>query len=79
MQKPDEYSTKDIGEAAALLCASAKLLRLDGESNFYWFVFANRQQCQEISSKYWSSDLLVNAKSYQDSLRSLKDRLFSQR
>lgn len=75
----DEYRTKDLGEAAALFCSeSAKLLRLAKERDFFWFVFSNRQFCQDIANQYWFGELLVNAKTYQDALRSLKDRLFAQ-
>lgn len=74
-----EYLVKDIGEAAALLCCkSIKLLRLQrGKSLFYWFVFENKQLCEQISNQYWSSDLKVDAKEHSDALRTLKDRLFA--
>jgi len=78
MENKDKYKTKDLGEAAALVCKSAKLLGLQKENDFYWFVFSNTRFCEEISNKYWfSNDLLVNAKTYQDALRTLKDRLFA--
>lgn len=75
----DEYRVKDLGEAAALLCKSAKLLRLEQEEGFSWFIFQSKDICQIISNNYWFGELLINAKSYQDALRTLKDRLFSQR
>lgn len=78
-QVPDEYLTKDLGEAAALLCKSAKLLRLEQEQNFFWFVFADKSLCEESSNSYWASELQVSAKTYADSLKSLKDRLFARR
>lgn len=75
----DEYATKDLGEAAALVCGFAKLLRLQKENKFYWFVFANKTLCEQLANEYWSGDLKINAKQYNESLRSLKDRLFAQR
>lgn len=75
----NEYFTKDIGEAAALLCKGAKLLRLQREGHFFWFVFSDKDSCQSLSNEYWFDQLLVNAKTYQDSLRTLKDRLFAQK
>lgn len=74
-----EYRTKDLGEAAALFCKSAKLLRLEQEEGFSWFIFRSKDICQRISNNYWFGELLINAKSYQDALRTLKDRLFAQR
>lgn len=72
----NKYKTKDLGEAAALLAAGIKFLRLEKASSFYWFVFEN-EKSQEVSSAYWSGDLSVVAKKYNDSLRTLKDRLFA--
>jgi len=73
-----EFYTKDIGEAAALLTAHIKLLRLERETNFYWFVFESKG-CEEIRAGYWSGELTVPAKLYSSNLRWLKDRLFAQR
>jgi hypothetical protein len=72
----NEYLVKDLGEASALLAKSAKLLRLQKENAFFWFVFSNKQLCEEIAEKYWFGELLINAKSYYESMRTLKDRLF---
>lgn len=73
-----EYRTKDLGEAGALVTKNVKLLRLESQGEFYWFVFENRD-AKKISDGYWNGDLLVPAKLYSESLRSLKDRLFAQR
>lgn len=75
-----QYKTKDLGEASALYTKGFKLLYLEKESNFYWFVFDNsNQELEQISNKYWSGELVISAKEYNDSMRSLKDRLFAQR
>ncbi len=73
-----EYFTKDLGEAAAIVAKGVKMTRLEKDSSFCWFVF-DRKNCDEISSKYWSGELLIDAKKYNESLRNLKDRLFAQR
>ena len=73
-----EQFTKDLGEAAALVAKEVKLSRLEKDSSFCWFVF-ERKNCEEISSKYWSGELQLDAKKYNESLRSLKDRLFAQK
>lgn len=73
-----EYFTKDLGEAAAIVAMGVKLDRLEKDSSFCWFVF-DRKSCEEISAKYWSGELQLDAKKYNESLRSLKDRLFAQR
>jgi len=75
----DVYFCKDLMESSALLCTGAKLLRLEATSTFCWFVFADKKRCEELSNHYWSGDLQTSAKAYADSIRSLKDRLFSRR
>jgi len=74
-----EYATKDLGEAAALVCSSIKLQRLQKENRFFWFVFSNKIECEKLADRYWSGTLMVSAKQYSDALRSLKDRLFAQK
>jgi len=71
------YRTKDLGEAGALLASKAKLLRLERESSFYWFIFENKILCEELSNSYWNDQLQVSAKTYSNALKELKDRLFS--
>jgi len=75
----DEYFTKDLGEAAGLICSSAKLLRLQKESRFFWFVFADKSLCEQLANEYWAGSLTLDAKRYSEALRSLKDRLFAQK
>lgn len=76
---PGLYLTKDLAEAAAIQCSGAKLLRLEKEENFYWFVFVNKSHCEQLSNAYWSGGLQVSAKAYADSLKNLKDRLFARK
>lgn len=74
----DVYLTKDLGEAAALLIKGIKLLRLEKDHDFYWFVFEN-SNAPEVANQYWSGELYVPARDYYDKMRFLKDRLFAQR
>ncbi|MEK7168392.1 MAG: DUF5659 domain-containing protein [Patescibacteria group bacterium] len=73
-----EYRTKDLNEAGALLASSIKLIRLDQAQGFCYFVFENHKAL-EISNKFWTGELIVSAKLFSDALRTLKDRLFSQK
>ncbi len=75
----DEYRTKDLGEASGLLCKSAKLLRLEKENNFFWFVFEDANLCESTANAYWYGKLTVNAREYYEATRDLKDRLFRTR
>jgi len=73
------YKTKDIYEASALLAYNLKLVRLEPEHNFYWFIFENNDVSRKTADRYWRGDLLVNAEQYADAIRTLKDRLFARR
>lgn len=73
-----EYKTKDMGEAAALLTQNIKLLRLDYDANgFYWFVFDDGKLAEAVAHTYWFGNLLQNVKRYHESLQTLKDRIFA--
>ena len=74
----ETYKTKDIYEATALLANNGRLIQLEKEGNFYWFVFENLDMVKKMSDSYWRNELSVLAKDYSDAFRTLKDRLFSQ-
>jgi len=73
------YKTKDLYEASTLYALDQKFLYLEKEGEYFWFVFGNKEVCQEIADKYWRREVSVDAKTYADAIRTLKDRLFSQR
>lgn len=79
MEQDNLFLTKDLSEAGAILACGSKLLRLDKESNFFWFVFENKILCEQISNAYWNGELQVSAKDYATAIKNLKDRLFSRR
>jgi hypothetical protein len=72
-----EYLTKDLGEASAILVSGLKVLRIQRESGVCFFVF-DKSLAIPVSEKYWAGELLVDAKSYSETERSLKTRIFSQ-
>lgn len=72
------HREKDLYIGAFLYASGRKLLRLEWAGAFYWFVFEDKERCEELSNQYWSGEAVVNAKAYVDALRTLKDRLFAQ-
>ena len=72
------YRTKDLYEASAIYASEKKLLRLEREGKFYWFIFEG-SECEELADQYWTGEMNVNAKAYADAIRSLKDRVFAQK
>lgn len=75
----NEYKTKDLNLAACLYGLNKKLLRMepDGNRNSFWFVFSDKDNCEKIVNRYWQKDLKIDAKTYADAFRSLKDMIFS--
>lgn len=73
------YRTKDLYEASTLYALNQKFLYLEKSQDYFWFIFENKEVCQEVADKYWRREVSVDAKTYSDAVRTLKDRLFSQR
>lgn len=72
-----EYSTTDLGLAAALLSLDYKLIRLDKDNpRRVVFVFCNDNGMSVVIEDYWRSELKVSALAYFDSQKRLKARLY---
>ena len=79
MKNKNEYSTRDLFEASLLFASAKKLIRLDREDKFFWFVFDDNVGCDVLITAYWSKEASIDARTYADAIRSLKDRLFALR
>ncbi len=75
----NNFKTKDIYEASVLIASQARLLHLEQDTGFFWFVFEDFSYCEQISNQYWRNELTLPAKTLTDAIRSLKDQLFSRR
>ena len=75
----DEYTTKDLGEAAALVAAGQTLLaiRSSGERH-YLFVFENHKSSKDLAERFWSNTLKLPARDYHTSIKVLKARVYAQ-
>lgn len=73
----NRYLTKDLGEASAILASGIKLLQIKRELNVCYFEF-DKVLATIVSEKYWSGELLINAKDYNEAQRDIKTKIFSQ-
>jgi len=73
----DDYKTKDLGEAAALIVKKQRFIRIDRDGRICWFVFENLQECEMLSSDFFFGELLINARELQEAIKRLKHRIFS--
>lgn len=73
------YFTKDLWEAGYLYASEQKLIRLQKEGKFFWFIFLDKEISEKLALSYWNGEATVNPKAYSDAVRTLKDRLFAQK
>jgi len=77
--KKDVYSTKDLAEATLLYVKQLKLLSLERQDNHFQFIFQDKEKAEKLSAKFWQKDVKIDAKTYSEGMRYLKDRLFAGR
>jgi hypothetical protein len=72
------FTTYDLGCSAALVCAGFELVKLDKENpRKSLFVFRRTDSIDDAANCYWSGALSVSARAYNDTLKMLKNRLYS--
>jgi hypothetical protein len=71
-----EYSTKDLGEVAALITAGHRVKALHWKNAVAYFVFADRPTCEDLQQRYYLGQLPLDARTLFDTLRGLKRRLY---
>ena len=75
----NNYLTRDLAESAYLYTSGIKLIKTElvGNGRRICFVFDDRKQCEELVGKFMQKEGIVDAKTYSDSLRTLKDIVFN--
>ena len=71
------FTTYDLGLSAALLASGYKLKNLDRTNRRALFVFEYKSGIDVASNKFLADELRVKARSYFDSLKALKSKLYS--
>ena len=73
------WTTYDLGCSAALVCAGFELLNLDKVNpRKALFVFRKQDGIEDVVDAYWSDRLEVKARAYFDTVKMLKNRLYSE-
>lgn len=74
----DVFTTYDLGCSAALVCSRFVLLSLDKENpRKALFVFRRESGIDDAAQEYWSDQLQVPARVFFDTIKMLKNRLYS--
>lgn len=77
--KTEPFVSRELYFSAVLYSLQIKLLDVKKEDSTCWFYFENKQRCEEIRRKFIAKELQIDAKSYEESIRSLKDIVFERR
>lgn len=73
-----KFITYDIGLAAALIALGYTLYKLDKiEPKKSQFIFNRDEQIDKMVNDYWDDKLTLPVRSFYDSLKMLKNRLYS--
>lgn len=72
------FTTYDLGATAALICSGYELMAVDKENpSKALFVFRREDSIEETVDDYWADRLEVKARRYFDSLKAVKNKLYS--
>ncbi len=75
----DPFSSYDIGMSSGLVSVGFPLLRIDrNRGTKALFLFENSEQLIESAQMYWRGELQVDALSYFNALKNIKNQLYSQ-
>jgi predicted RNA-binding protein YlxR (DUF448 family) len=78
LQPQNNYSTKDLFLASLIYAKGVKLQEVSRQGRVCWFLFENRNLCEEYQQQYFAKAVDVNAKEYTDALHTLKDIVFAE-
>ena len=72
------FTTYDLGATAALICSDYELMAVDKVNpSKALFVFQREDGIEETVDDYWADRLEVKARRYFDSLKAVKNKLYS--
>lgn len=74
---PNLYQTRDLYFASYLLATNHNLLDVvnDETGGFFWFVFQDTGECEQLEQLFQLDDVKVKAKALTESIKYLKRRV----
>lgn len=73
----NEFLTKDLYFASFLYCKAVRFEGVERVGSVCWFSFAPKEECEKLQRDFFAKEAVVNAKEFVDSLRTLKDLVFT--
>ena len=74
----NEYITKDLGEAAALLTANCVMKTMQWKDSKAYFVFTDARKCQKLSHQYFFENWQLPVRPFYENLRTIKRKLYAE-
>ena len=73
------FYTYDLGCSAALISAGFELISLDkANPRRVQFIFCRKNNIEKVVNKYWTNQLNVQARSFFENIKMLKNRIYSE-
>lgn len=73
------FTTYDLGVSTALLCTGFELLSIDKENpRKALFIFQKVDGIEDVANKYFADKLEVKARQFFDTIKALKNKLYSE-
>ncbi|MBL7057810.1 hypothetical protein ISS03_00590 [Patescibacteria group bacterium] len=66
------YETKDRFLSALLLSLGLRLDQSYQEGGVTYFVFENKEECEDVIKKYYNNELMINPKTFVDAMQNIK-------
>lgn len=76
MEAFNEYKTKDLAEASALLVCGKNLISMIREGSICFFIFKDKVSCEKLSNEFFFGKMQVNARDFYETMVRLKSRIF---
>jgi hypothetical protein len=79
LSQEEFFSTFDLGLTSALFCLEHELYAVDKDNSpsKAQFIFRRDKTIERDIEAYWNTQLKLNARSYFDAIRCVKNRLYS--
>ncbi len=74
----ENYLTKDLYISSMLYAKKKEFIGLNKSGRSYWFIFRNNTDCEKMVSQYWLGKVTVDALSFVEAIRTLKNFIFTE-
>lgn len=71
------FSTRDLYLAGLIYSKGVGFQGVRREGKVCWFLFENKNLCEELQQQFFARTVETNAKNYAEALRTLKDLVFA--